>query len=206
MKTAKPFVVFVLFVVLTGAGWALWAWWFADERTIKRRLHEVAETLSLASHDSDLARLSRLVRMRVYLAEDIRIQWGASREVVSREAVLAAAGRWVPPPSGILVEFVDVEVDLAEDANSAQVRLIARVSGVDALSGEPTLDANDVHLAMVKREGTWVIASANAVEVVAYGEARQSALRGGGGSDSSMPVIIHRPPVCPVSTARCICT
>jgi hypothetical protein len=100
-------VVFALLV-----GYFSYQWWFNQNRVVKRRLGELAATLSVPPGEADLDRLARLARLRQFLADDVRVINGRSGpEISSREAVMAAAAGW-KPDRGASVDFIDTDVKL----------------------------------------------------------------------------------------------
>ena len=153
----------MVFVVLA---WAGYSWRSSDERVIRSRLADVAATLSSPARDTDVGHLARIARLRGYLAEDIHIRAGTAQEMASRDAVLALAARWILPPGGLTVEFVDVQVTLEPGGAGARVYLTAKLSGRDPRTGEPTVDAREANVNLAKRRGDWVITSVETVETL----------------------------------------
>jgi SnoaL-like domain len=145
--------VTVVFALL--AAYFSYQWWFNQNRIVKRRLGELAETLSVPAQEADLERLARLARLRQYLADDIRVQGGRSGpELSSRDAVMAAAAGWKPDEGGS-VNFVDTDVKL--DADTARAYTTAEVTTRDPRTGEKTLDSREATLALVRRDGLWLV-------------------------------------------------
>ena len=82
-------------------------WWFNPNRAVKRRLGELAATLSVPANETDLRRVTRLAQLRGYLADNIHVRAGRSQpEPSSRDAVMVAVGG-LPPPAGWTVDFVE---------------------------------------------------------------------------------------------------
>lgn len=134
-------------------------YWPGDERSIRRHLSNLSESLSLPGSEGDLQKLTRFAALGEYVTEDVRIRV-RNREVVTRETVLQVVQRVKPPPGGIAVEFVDLVVTIAEDRQTADVTLTAKVSQTDPVTGEALLDTAPVDLSMVKLRDDWVIARA----------------------------------------------
>jgi hypothetical protein len=133
-------------------------YWPSDERAIRRHLSNLAEALSAPTGESEVAHLTRIAAMREYFAPDIRIRVG-SESIVSRDALMAAIGRWTPPPGGVAVEFADVHVTIADDHQSANVTLTAKVASTNPQTGASTLDIQAAAGDMRKADGDWVITS-----------------------------------------------
>lgn len=145
-------VVFALLV-----GYFSYQWWFNQNRVVKRRLGELAATLSVPAQEENLERVARLARLRQYLADDIKVGSGRSGpELSSREAVMAAAAGWKPDRGGD-VSFVDTDVKL--DADTARVYTTAEVTTRDPQTGEQTLDSREAVLALVRRDGLWLVSA-----------------------------------------------
>ena len=139
-------------------------WWRGEERVIRARLDSLAEALSPPAGGGELAMVGRLAQLRDYFAPDIRVRLGGD-ELVSRDTLLAVIGRWEPPAKGFRLEFVDVAVTLGED-DTAQVSLTAKISNIDARSGEPIVDAREANLTMKKLDGGWVLATVETSETL----------------------------------------
>jgi SnoaL-like domain len=160
--------VTIVFVLL--AGYFTYQWWFNQNRVVKRRLGELAATLSVPAQEADLERVARLARLRQYLADDIEVRGGRSGpELSSREAVIGAAAGWKPDQGGN-VSFVDTDVKL--DADTARAFTTAEVTTRDPRTGEQTLDSHEAVLALVRRDGLWLV---SAVELRDPGKAEEPA-------------------------------
>jgi len=150
--------VYVSIVFATLIGYFSYQWWFNQNRVVKRRLGELAATLSVPATEADLERVARLARLRQYLADDVRITAGlGGPKLSSRDAVMAAAAGWKPDRGGN-VDFVDVDVKV--DADTARAYATAEVSTRDPGSNEQTIDARETQLSLVKRDGVWVVSEA----------------------------------------------
>ena len=131
-------------------------WYFSDERAIRSRLSELAATLSIPADAGDIARVTRLAGLRKFFTDDVHVRFGG-QEVTSRDSLLALLGQWAPAPGGVTVEFVDVQVTVNDEGASAHVYLTAKMTGHDARTGEPTLDAREANVTMDKRDGDWAL-------------------------------------------------
>lgn len=167
-RRSARLVSVVALVSLVAVAVSAYRWWSSDERAVKNRLADVAATLTSPAHDTAVARLARIARLRGFLAEDIRVHAGAATtpEIRSRDAVLALLARSIPSPGGMTVEFVDAQVTLEPGGEGARVYLTAKVSGRDPRTGEPTLDAREANVNLAKRAGDWVITNVETVETL----------------------------------------
>jgi hypothetical protein len=152
VKSNGSIYVAAVFVLL--AGYFSYQWWFNQNRVVKRRLGELAATLSVPAAEPDLERVARLGRMRQYLSDEIRITRGRSGpELTSRDAIVATAAIWKPEGGGS-VDFVDVDVKL--EGESARAYVTAEVTTHGPGSNERTLDSREAVLSLVKRDA-WVV-------------------------------------------------
>lgn len=165
MSRPTALLSFVSAVLLLVVGVLAYQWWQGEERVIKARLDELAEALSPPASGGELAMVGRMAQLRSYFAPDVRLRFG-TEEIVSRDALVAIVGRSTPPRDAFSVEFVDVTVTLGTDETSAQVHLAAKVTGRDARTGEPTVDAREANIVMTKLDGDWVIWSVESADTL----------------------------------------
>ena len=159
MRSNGSIYVSVVFAALVA--YFSYQWWFNPHRVIKRRLGEIAATLSVPDDESQIGRAARIARLRHYLADNVRVRAGRSGpEFASRDAVLAFASGGTPP-GGWNVDFVDVDVAV-NSSTTARAYLTADMTSRDPRSGERTLDSRDATVSMVNTEGEWLV---NDVEV-----------------------------------------
>ena len=73
-------------------------WWFNPHRVVKRRLGELAATLSVPANETDLGRVARLARLRAVPGRrrSRPQRRGRGPELSSRDAVVAAVVSWTP--------------------------------------------------------------------------------------------------------------
>jgi hypothetical protein len=135
----------------------------SDERAIRNQMSSIAKTLTVPANDGELGRIARIAALRNVLAPDIHVSTAMSArpgaavppELVGRDAVLALVGRWVPPPGGVTVEFVDVQVTLDDSRTTATVYCTAKASsGPDE---RPLVDARELTIGFAKMDGAWLV-------------------------------------------------
>ena len=71
---------------------------------------------------------------------------------------LAIVGAFTPPPGGWDVGFADVQVTLDSDS-TARADLSIEITTRDP-QGQPSMDAQDAAVRLAKRDGEWVVTSA----------------------------------------------
>ena len=144
----------------------------SDERAIGRQMTAIAEALTVPATDGELGRVARIAAVRRVLAPDVTVSTGVTARpgaqsqpaLVGRDAVLALAGRWVPPPGGVTVEFVDVQMTLDDSRVNAQVYCTARVSS--GPEERPLVDARELTVGFSKIDGIWLITSVRPEETL----------------------------------------
>jgi hypothetical protein len=156
MKTNGSVYVAVVLVAL--AGYFGYQWWLNPQRAVKRQLGELAAALSMpADAPGEAERIARAAGLRRYFAAAARVQTGtATTDLASRDAIVAAVAAWTPPPGGLNVEFVDVQIAL-DSSSVARAFMTAELTGRDTRTGELARDTREVQVAMSKGDGEWVI-------------------------------------------------
>jgi hypothetical protein len=149
---------YVAVVVAALAGYFSYQWWFNPHRVIMRELGELAAALSVPANESDVNRLARLATVRRLLSPSARIRAG-DVELASRDAAMAALAAWTPPPSGVNVDFVDVQVNV-DAADTARAYATVEVTRRDGDGKEPSVDSREVEMTLALDDGVWVITRA----------------------------------------------
>jgi hypothetical protein len=156
MKTnGSVYVAIVLTALVAYFGYQAW---FNPQRTIKRQLGELAAALSVPPASNSASNQQTRVRLvGNYFAPDARVHVGLpGPEFASRNELLAALAAWMPPPEGINVDFVDVQIAL--DSNTdARAYVTVETTGRNARTGELARDSREVRVGLQKRDGAWVV-------------------------------------------------
>jgi len=163
VKSNGSIYVAVVFAALVG--YFAYQWWLNPARAVKQRLGQVAGALSVPEAEADMARLARLARLRGFLADDLHVRVG-DQAISSRDAAVAAAAAWRPQPGSGDVHFADVQVFI-ESATAAHAYLAVELTSLDRESGHPTVDSRDASVSLAKRDGEWVITTAESKEMPA---------------------------------------
>jgi hypothetical protein len=155
-----------LLVVVAAAAVAAYLWWYSAERQIRRVLVSVEEGFTHTGPSGGLGAVSAAAALHPYFSEHVVIDAGRPLAAVQgRDAVLAAAARLRSTTPAFRVEFVDVQIDLAEDALSASIDCTAMATLQDR-AGQESVDAREVIITMHVQDGRWVITHARTVEVL----------------------------------------
>lgn len=145
-------------------GLAIWAWrtwWPDDKRDIRNRLTALADDFNEGTTEG-LGTIARAARLGTYFTEDVVVELGqGSPPIHGRETIIGIASRLQLRTSAYRLELLDVNVELRSTADAA-VRLTAafRPTG----GGDGSIDAQEVALQMVKRDGHWRIAHVTTVD------------------------------------------
>jgi len=153
---------YVIVVFLALFGYFGYQWWLNPSRAVKQRLGEVAAVLSVPPDEADVAKVARIAQLRRYLGDDLRLKAGA-REISSRDDAVAIAASWKPEPGSGDVHFADVQVFI-ESETAAHAYLGVELTSLNAESGHSTVDTRDASVSLAKRNGEWVITSAESKE------------------------------------------
>jgi len=146
------------------AAFFVYQWWFNPTRAVQRRLNDVAAALSIPGDEVPVARVARAAQLRKYLADDITVRAG-SAELTSSDQIVGIVAAVQPPPGGLDVQFVDVQIRVNHNTNvDADAYLTVEMNGRDASSGQPTRDSRDAAVRMKKLNGEWIVAAAESKE------------------------------------------
>jgi hypothetical protein len=148
-----------LLAVIVAAGVWLWTVFFpGPEKIIRRQLSVIARDASFSANESPLIGVAHAQKLAGFFSPDTAIKLDAplnfQRSFQSREEitqfVLAARSLL---GGGLNVAFVDVNVTLAPDKQSAVADLTARVK----IGGNSDLIAQEIKFTLQKTDGQWII-------------------------------------------------
>lgn len=144
-----------------------WLFWpEGDERAIRRRLGELVEEAN-ATAGEGLALVTRAAALGTYFSEDAVVDFGqGSAPISGRETLVGMATRFQPSTTSHAIGLQDVTVAKRQGAPIADVALTVTITGPDARTGEPTMDAREFRLEMRKDGGEWLIARATAIDTL----------------------------------------
>ncbi len=161
MKSQGSIYVAVVFAALIG--YFTYQWWFNPTRDVKRRLGDVAESLSMAPNEKDVDRLARVAKLRRYLATDLHVRIGTAPEITSREMALGVVSGVRPATGGWDIAFADVQIVMESDT-TAHAFVSVELTTRDA-QDQPSMDSRDASINLAKQDGEWVITQAEAKEL-----------------------------------------
>ena len=147
------------------AVWAWYTWWPSDERAIRRRLDALAATVN-EDVPEGLGTVTRAAAIGSYFTDTVVVDFGSGAPPIhGREALIGIAARATPRAAGYTLAIDDVAVALNAEGN-ADVTCVATLTRRDAASGERSIDARELQLAMTKTDGDWRIARVTALDTL----------------------------------------
>jgi hypothetical protein len=148
----------VLLAVVAGLGYWLWTVFFpSNETVIRQRLHALAQAASFKANEAPLAKLSKTQELGAFVLPDVTITIDIpGREVMTingKEQLLEVAGGARFVVQGLSVEFLDINIAVAPDKQSASAELTVKAQ----IAGEKDLVVQELKFAFRKTEGAWLI-------------------------------------------------
>lgn len=140
------------------------AWW--DQRAaITKHLNECKDFANTVVPEG-IGTLTRAAEIGRCFTEEVTVVLGSgAAPIVGREMVIGMAARLQPRTSEYLIEFADVNVQVASDQQSANVNLT-----VEFIKREPgsrqSMDAREFELTMRLEDGEWRIARVVGVQTL----------------------------------------
>jgi hypothetical protein len=149
-------------VIVGGLAWGYLAFRPSDERRIQNQLTGLAELASVDPDETALVRAARAAGLSRFFTPQTTIELGEPfPPITGSDALPGLAVRLRTPPEGVLVEFVDVSIQLAPDAASAEASVLARAWKRDV---SELIDERDLTMTFRKVEDEWLIDVVRGVE------------------------------------------
>jgi hypothetical protein len=154
----KIIIRIVLLAALAVLGIWLWTVLFpSPEKVIRRRLTELARTVSSSANESDLARLAAARSVAGFFAATVELNVDlpelGQHNSMDREEItqLALMGR--SRAGGLRVKFPDINITVAPDKQSAVADLTVEAN----ISGEHDPIVQEMKFTLRKTDGRWLI-------------------------------------------------
>jgi hypothetical protein len=140
-------------------------WWGDERRAINDRLREFTEHVN-SPETQGVGTLGRAAELGGFFTEDVVVELGeGTTPIAGREMLMAMAVRLQPRLSAFTVSFVDENIQLAADRQSADVTLTAAFIRRDP-SARQSMDAREFKLAMRRVDGEWKMARVTAIDTL----------------------------------------
>ncbi len=161
--------------LLIAAGVWLWTVLFpSPERVIRKRLAELAKSVSFGGKESPVAILANSQRVAGFFTADVEIRVevpGRPAPVLNgREELFQAAMQMRSLLGGLQVDFLDVNLALAPDKQSAEAHLTLR----GKIAGEKDVIVQELKLLLNKAEGNWRIKKIETVKTLSKSDPLES--------------------------------
>jgi hypothetical protein len=153
----KIIIRIVLLAALAALGIWLWTVLFpSPEKVIRRRLTELARTVSSSANESDLTRLAVARSVAGFFAADVELNVDLpelGQRTMDRVEItqLALMGR--SRAGGLQVKFPDINITVAPDKQSAMADLTVEAN----ISGEHDSVVREMKFTLRKTDGQWLI-------------------------------------------------
>ena len=148
----------VLLAALAALGVWLWTVLFpSPEKVVRRRLTELARTVSSSANESDLTRLAAARSVAGFFAATVELNVDlpelGQHNSMDREEItqLALMGR--SRAGGLRVKFPDINITVAPDKQSAMADLTVEAN----VSGEHDPIVQEMKFTFRKNDGQWLI-------------------------------------------------
>jgi len=157
----------LLLAALVALGIWLWTIFFpSPEKIVRRQLGEVAKRVSFAADEGALARLADAQSLAGYFATNVEVnintRQGDRQNFVGRDQITQAALAARSAVSSLNVKFLDVDVTVAPDKQSATADLT-----VDAnVASQPDAIVQEVKITLKKIAGQWLITRVTTVRIL----------------------------------------
>lgn len=157
----------ILLLVLLGLGYWLWTVFFPNpQQVIRNRLDKVARLASFSPGEGNISRVSKIQRLGLLFADDVEVMIdvpGADIQTIkSRQELMQAAMAAPRFASGLKAEFLDMNIELGSDAQSAIVDLTLKAK----VTGETDLIVQELKFTMKKIKNDWLITRVETVKTL----------------------------------------
>jgi hypothetical protein len=164
----KP-IRFLAPVALTAAlvcGW--WVFFPSPQRAIRSRLKDVAHTVSFESKEGNLAKGYNAQKLASYFTldatMDLAVQGYPAQSVEGRDEILKAAFAVRSVLTGLQADFVDINITLEPDKQSA----VANLTGKVTIAGQGSPVFQELNFKFKKVEGKWLIYHVETVKTLSF--------------------------------------
>ena len=154
----KIIIRLVLLAAFIALGVWLWGILFpSPEKIIRKRLAEVASAASFAPNEGDLTRMVNVTALAGYFSSDAQVSLDAPgrerHEISGRDEITKVAMAARSTLSSLKVEFLDMNVSVSPDKQSATVDLTAKAD----TATEKNFVVQEIKFVLKKIDGEWFI-------------------------------------------------
>ena len=150
------------------AVWLYSVFFPSPERAIRARLIQLAKSASFAGNESPVAAMANAQRVAGFFIEDVEIRADlpgrAAVTITGRDDVREKTMALRSLGVGLQVEFLDINVIVAPDKNSAEANLTLK----GRIAGEKDLIVQELKLLLNKIDGDWKIKRVVTVKTLSF--------------------------------------
>jgi len=158
-----------VFGLAVGVALGVWLWralFPSAETVIRTRLREIKELVSFPPNEKPFTALTAVQQLCARLSPDIEVVVDAPgfgrQRIQGRDEVREKALAFRSQANGAQVDFLDVSVTVAPDKQAATVSLTVKAR----LASDPDPAYQEMKLTFRKRDGKWLLARAETVQVL----------------------------------------
>jgi hypothetical protein len=153
-------------LAVAGALAAAWMFWPSDARRVERRLHDLAEAVSVPSGEAELGRVARLAQLAQGLAPDVTFDRGdGSPQTVGRDTLVGLASRLGAGGAPLEVEVDVQQVTVDEAGAEAEATAMVSFETADATTRR-LVAGEEVTFVLRKIAGEWLVAGITVVPAI----------------------------------------
>ena len=143
--------------------WGIWQLTPNDETLIRKHLTRLAATVSFPRHESALARLANINKLRDFFSPDavlnLELEHHGPQRIEGRDGVVQTAATARQTLGQAQLRLHDITVSLGDGAQTAN----ARMTLLGDIGGEKYVVAQELNVSLKKVERIWLI---NGIETV----------------------------------------
>ena len=155
-------------VLLVVAMWLYSVFFPSPERAIRARLTQLAKSASFGGNEPPVAAMANAQRVAGFFIEDVQIRvelpGRIAATVSGRDDVREKTMALRSFGGGLQVEFLDINVTVAPDKNSAEANLTLK----GRIAGEKDLIVQELKMLLNKIEGDWKIKRVETVKTLSF--------------------------------------
>ena len=155
-------------VLVAMAVWFYTVFFPSPERAIRARLTQLAKSASFGGKESPVAAMANAQRAAGFFMEDVQIRvelpGRIAATVSGRDDVREKTMALRSFGGGLQVEFLDINVTVAPDKNSAEANLTLK----GRIAGEKDLIVQELKMLLNKIEGDWKIKRVETVKTLSF--------------------------------------
>ena len=155
-------------VLLVLAVWLYTVFFPSPERAIRARLTQLAKSASFGRNESPVAAMANSQKVAEFFVDDVEIRVDlpgrAAATLSGRDDVREKTMALRSIGAGLTVEFLDINVTVSPDRNSAEANLTLK----GRVAGEKDLIVQELKMLLNKIEGDWKIKRVETVKTLSF--------------------------------------